>query len=1137
MDFIEQYSSDSLLLIGEGGIGKTTTLFHVLEAYTKGDIELKGQIPLYIELNKCPHEMDTWRINDKTSVFIEKYIAKLLLGGKDVDKNDSIVSRIQREFAKEPETGIPQYLLLLDGLNEVSTGNFDGYSVRKVLEDEISQAILIYKNVRFIITSRNDALRLKPVKRIKISGVSKAGIESYLNGEEVRGKIKKGTVDRVLNNKDLLDCLRIPLFLNMYGVISDGLEITTRGEILRDFFQKKRETLYSEQIEGNEWNSFILDFIVPEIAWEMVKREVFSISFEEIEAIVSRLIKDKVKSVPLNKDCAACFGLQNAPYRVCIKLMKIETGELITEMLWAAANNLAVMYKDEGEEYKFRHHHFRDYFSALSIIQKAKLEVFLFNKRYGKKQPFSYLEDIKFYKLNQHTIQFISESLGRHHCNPQYMERKGWMRYELSGEKDLVAQLLHIFRGRFKLSDIGWSVWNIVEIMAASGMGLLGCDLSDLNLTNINFNGKLCGNHRNFTDYATKFENSILDLNQFLPMSHCEVIKNAGYSSNGELLFTASDLEVIIWNANYDYIAKLKLEKRIKKTIFSEEGNHIICSMDDGGIAVWNIWTNQFKNIDGKGEEISDICSATNKDYIYVAWKKGIIKRFYFKECSWSEQQIRIGKNIDNIYFNKKCDKIIVKTEYGELLYGDEVYRHFSKLFNSVVKDFSQNESGEILGIVTKEGFVKIGDFDERKWEDITHPGKNADFIKFTPDGKNLGIVEGGHTLRVLNLEEESFKRPLQCEKEITDITFSNDSKYAITVAGDIFAKIWEIKSDVGICIKPLGDIADWIRNAYYSPDGMHIATSSIDTTGKIWDIKSGELISILYGHDDRVTSVLYSHDGKKVVTTSDDYTTRIWNEKEAGCLNILKNNDNSVHNAALDKADGLLGTVSWDKTGTIWNLQDKSVQPIKLEGHKAPLLTILFDTSDEFLITSSNDNTAIVWDARTGENMGIYAEHEDRLNSAAFSPDGRYIITSSFDKTAKIWDRQQKKKLVKSLDGHTDSVRSAAFSPDGNFIITVSRDMTAKLWDGHTFEHKKDLIGHTFFVRSAMFSENSQKILTASYDGSVKEWDLEGTCLNTIRSIPGLFVCGCDFKNLNSSCHITPEQRTIFIAHGARLD
>jgi WD40 repeat protein len=67
-------------------------------------------------------------------------------------------------------------------------------------------------------------------------------------------------------------------------------------------------------------------------------------------------------------------------------------------------------------------------------------------------------------------------------------------------------------------------------------------------------------------------------------------------------------------------------------------------------------------------------------------------------------------------------------------------------------------------------------------------------------------------------------------------------------------------------------------------------------------------------------------------------------------------------------------------------------------------------------------------------------------IASAAFSPDGSRIVTGSSDQTAKVWDARSGAEVL-SLKGQTESVRSAAFSPDGSRIVTTSGD-SAKVWE-----------------------------------------------------------------------------------------
>ena len=50
-----------------------------------------------------------------------------------------------------------------------------------------------------------------------------------------------------------------------------------------------------------------------------------------------------------------------------------------------------------------------------------------------------------------------------------------------------------------------------------------------------------------------------------------------------------------------------------------------------------------------------------------------------------------------------------------------------------------------------------------------------------------------------------------------------------------------------------------------------------------------------------------------------------------------------------------------------------------------------------------SEDKTARIWDATTGEVVRALEGHEHWVYSVAWSPDGRRVATGSFDNTARI--------------------------------------------------------------------------------------------------------------------------------------
>ena len=103
----------------------------------------------------------------------------------------------------------------------------------------------------------------------------------------------------------------------------------------------------------------------------------------------------------------------------------------------------------------------------------------------------------------------------------------------------------------------------------------------------------------------------------------------------------------------------------------------------------------------------------------------------------------------------------------------------------------------------------------------------------------------------------------------------------------------------------------------------------------------------------------------------------------------------------------------------------------MQLKGHAAPVECAAFSPDGRRIVTASNDKTARIWDAETGQQIMVLSGHSDVVEKVAFSPDGRRIVTSSDDKTARIWDAATGREIM-LLSGHTDLVASAAFSPDG---------------------------------------------------------------------------------------------------------
>ncbi|MHC2332850.1 nSTAND1 domain-containing NTPase [Bradyrhizobium sp. USDA 4454] len=161
----------------------------------------------------------------------------------------------------------------------------------------------------------------------------------------------------------------------------------------------------------------------------------------------------------------------------------------------------------------------------------------------------------------------------------------------------------------------------------------------------------------------------------------------------------------------------------------------------------------------------------------------------------------------------------------------------------------------------------------------------------------------------------------------------------------------------------------------------------------------------------------------------------------------------------------------------------------LALSGHAHSVTSAVFSPDGSRVLTASDDNTARLWDAKTGATLATLSGHTGIVHSAAFSRDGARIVTASADNTARLWDGKTGAALAMLL-GHTDSVVGAAFSPDGLRIVTASHDHTARLWNGKTGEPLATLSGHSGPVRSAAFDPDGSRVVTASSDATARLWD-----------------------------------------------
>lgn len=566
-------SADDIAVIGDGGIGKTTFLQHLLEAeflLPDGKVRPCPQnhpVPFFIELNRCPDHIGDWYEDGlKKTNFITRYIGQIKENHSTLDSVlPETLTAIEKELQRIPEDGKPQYLLLLDGFNEVRAD----YSVRSYLSSEISM-LHKYPNVRIITTSRETqaAYYAADFKNIRLVGLKNEDIVAHL----VSCHIPEPVIGNAMARPSLVKCLRIPLYLCLFSAVSGSGDFLpeTAGEILYCFFHKN-STFYNArtrftQTQPNRADhqrlAFILDFVLPYIGWAFEDADTFSMNEQKFHDTISEsMLHIQTLFARHQTNPFRAFHYSGLVMRQIWGSFYDQDGNLDVPFIIAAVYDyLGIIYRYEVVEgpfadrirYSFCHHHFRDYFSAmwdvrlLSMLQCVpEHEVCtMVSDSTTLVSTFNHFLNVRHWKTQK--VGFISEILMEHRNRPQLDSKtQNWYlpkpKYD---EQRVSANVLDFCRELRKLPLEAYHILrNILAVVLYGRKEYSGLDLSELEFQGCSLFRITCSRKGQTKTLAAKFDRSLLDSENFQPEDHQNSVMECVY--RGEECFTIDDAGII----------------------------------------------------------------------------------------------------------------------------------------------------------------------------------------------------------------------------------------------------------------------------------------------------------------------------------------------------------------------------------------------------------------------------------------------------------------------------------------------------------------------------------------------------------------------------------------------------------------
>lgn len=170
-----------------------------------------------------------------------------------------------------------------------------------------------------------------------------------------------------------------------------------------------------------------------------------------------------------------------------------------------------------------------------------------------------------------------------------------------------------------------------------------------------------------------------------------------------------------------------------------------------------------------------------------------------------------------------------------------------------------------------------------------------------------------------------------------------------------------------------------------------------------------------------------------------------------------------------------------------------------ELRFRHASSITSILRLPDGNILLTSRDNSARIWDAKTGAEIRRFTSSEDMWGSALL-PDGKTILLCSGEKTVTLWNLESGQ-LLKTFKGHDATVFRAAPFAGGKRFISGSSNGKVLLWniETETFNELKGMPKSAYCVAISP----DEKIAAACGEKGACMWNVATGEL--IRQLPGL--------------------------------
>ena len=349
----------------------------------------------------------------------------------------------------------------------------------------------------------------------------------------------------------------------------------------------------------------------------------------------------------------------------------------------------------------------------------------------------------------------------------------------------------------------------------------------------------------------------------------------------------------------------------------------------------------------------------------------------------------------------------------------------------------------------------------------------------------------------------------------VQSIEWSNDSRFFLSAAKDLTARIWSLDPEEGFVPTTLGGHREALLGAWFSSDQEQIYTISQDGALFQWkytpkpvadgnpdDLENGEDNSrwrIVQRHyfmqnNAKVRCAAYHSESNLIVAGFSNGLFGLYDLPDFNIIHTLSISQNDIDYVTLNKSGEWLAFGA-SKLGQllVWEWQSESYI-LKQQGHFDSMNALVYSPDGQRIITTADDGKIKVWDTDSGFCSVTFTEHSSGVTACEFAKRGNVLFTSSLDGSVRAWDLIRYRNFRTFTAPTRLSFSSVAVDPSGEVVCAGSLDsFDIHIWSVQTGQLLDQLSAHEGPVSSLAFAPSGDTIVSGSWDHTVRIWSIFG--------------------------------------------